>query len=95
MKIKATPEGREGVWTVEKAAEEYIHNIIPAGGMMLGADWNKESVIDEINKSERIAIMTGDSLRNNLNHSLWVITENKLYLFDIGKITDADIEIAA
>lgn len=104
MKIKVTPEGRDGVWNVEKEdilswlthyTEDSIHNFIPSnGGLMLGSDWNKESVIDEINKSESIAILTGESLRGNLNHALSVISGNKLYMFDIGEITDVDIEYA-
>ena len=100
-KIKATPEGRDGVWNVGKAdildwlkqyPENLIHNFIPNGSLMLGCDYTKESVVDEINKSERIAILTGDSLKVNMNHSLSVIVDNKLTIFDIGEITDADIE---
>ncbi len=101
MKIKATPEGRDGVWNVEKAdilnwlkqyPENSIHNFLPNGSLMLGCDYTKKMVIDEIKKAERIAILTGDSLKGNFNHALSVIVDNKLTVFDIGVITDADIE---
>ena len=106
MKIKVKPEGREGVWVVEWEAEinslidfiraypsKEIHNFIPNGSLMLGADWSKKSVIDEIKKAERVAILTGDSRRHNMNHALSVISNNELYIFDIGKITESDLEV--
>ena len=61
--------------------------------MMTGADWDKNSVIEKIKQSERIAILTGISLKNNLRHSLSMIVENKLYMFDIGEITEKDLDI--
>lgn len=44
----------------------------------IGADWNKQSVIDLINKSDRIAWAD-----NMFEHNLAVINEGKLYNFDI------------
>ena len=99
-KIKAVPEGREGIYTVDKQdmvewlityPESQIHNFIPTGSMMLGADWDKESVIKEVEQADRIAVLTGGARRHNLNHSLAVITKNVLRVFDIGEITDQDI----
>ncbi len=102
MKIKVKPEGRDGVYLCEKEEaikyvksfpEEQIHNFITSGLALLGAGWKKDSVIKEINRSERVAILTGDALKQNFRHSLSVISNNKLYLFDIGEITDKDLEI--
>ena len=103
MKIKVKKEGREGVYLVEKEeikkylkneGYEMIHNYpAPTGGMLIGADHSLESVLEDIDKSERIAILTGSAGLNNMGHSLSVIIENKLELFDIGEITEKDLEI--
>jgi len=99
-KLKVKPEGREGVWLIEKEdlkqyllldEQEEYHCFIGGGQAFIGAGWQKESVIDEIDKSERLAILIGDSLRNNMNHALAVISNNMLYMFDIGKITENDL----
>ena len=101
-KIKVKPEGREGVWLAEKESVvdflldyefDKIHNMIPTGSMMLGADWSKESVIEEVERSERVAIMTGEASKHNLNHSLSVISKNELYIFDIGEITESNLVV--
>jgi hypothetical protein len=102
MKIKVKPEGREGIWIPDKESlidflviyeDDSIHNMKPIGSIMLGADHSKESVIEEVKGAERISIMTGSALRHNLNHSLAVITNNELSIFDIGKITESDLII--
>lgn len=102
MKIKVQPEGREGVWTADKKSlidflkaypDSEIHNFIPNGGFMLGADWSRKAVIDEVKKSERLAVLTGGARKHNMNHALAVITDNKLFCFDIGEITDDDLLI--
>ena len=102
-KIKVEPEGREGVYTckkedivewLKKNNMDMIHNY---GGnsapFMIGADWGKSQVIAEINRSSRIGILTGSALSNNLRHGLSVITGDKLEMFDIGEITDDDLDI--
>ena len=107
MKIKVTPEGREGVWNIEKEEaikavnnykdkmiHNFIHNFIPGGPAVIGADWQKDSVIETINESERIAVLTGSSLKHNMNHALAVIVKNSLYMFDIGDVKESDLEIA-
>ena len=100
-KLKVTPEGREGVYLCEKAdiiewLEESglktIHNYIP-GPIMLGCDWELSSVIEEINKSKRIGILTGDAQKHNMRHALSVISDNQLKIFDIGEIKEEDLEI--
>ena len=103
IKIKVKQEGREDVYTCEKkdiiewleqSDLDTIHNY--AGGhysMMIGADWSRSSVVECINKSQRIGILTGRALAGNLRHGLSVITGSKLEMFDIGEITSDDLEI--
>jgi hypothetical protein len=102
-KIKVKKEGRDGVYTCEKkdvikwleqSDLDLIHNY--AGNrcsIMIGADWTKLQVIEEINESQRIGILTGSALAGNIRHGLSVITGNKLEMFDIGEITGDDLEI--
>jgi len=101
MRLKVIPEGREGVYLCEKediiqwlneSGLELIHNYI-AGQIMFGCDWELKSVIEEINKSQRIGILTGDAQRDNMRHALSVISGNKLYMFDIGEIKEEDLEV--
>jgi hypothetical protein len=102
-KIKVKPEGRKGVYTcerediiewLEQSGIDTFHNYNGSSGpLMIGADWEKSEVIKEINKSDRIGILTGSALSNNLRHGLSVITGNKLEMFDIGEITDYDLDI--
>ena len=102
MKILAKKEGRDGIWSVEKNniiawlkenELEVIHNFTPSGGgLIIGADWDKESVVEKINNSEGVAVLTGKAKQQNMNHALAVIVDNKLYVFDIGDINDSDIE---
>ena len=101
MKILATKEGRDGVWSVEKNniiawlnqnEIESIHNFIPSGGLFIGAGWDKESVIGKINNAESVAVLTGKAKQNNMGHALSVIEDNKIYIFYIGDINDSDIE---
>lgn len=102
IKIKVKPEGREGVWLIEKQEAinlinniewEEIHHCIGGGIGLFGADWEKVEVINTIKKAERIALLTGKSLQNNLNHALAVIKDNELNMFDIGEITVEQLEI--
>lgn len=102
-KIKVKQEGRENVYTCEKkdiiewfeqSDLDMIHNYLP-GPIMLGADWAKSQVIEEINKSQRIGILTGSALAGNMRHSLSVIVGNELKMFDIGEITSDDLDIGA
>jgi len=101
-KIRVKKEGRKNVWLVEKEEivrwlnENWrgnIHNFLPASFGVVGADWPKKSVIREIKKSERIAILTGDHQKENFRHALSVIVYNELKMFDIGEITEKDLKI--
>lgn len=101
MKIKVKPEGREGIWLVSKQEiidfllnYEYdtIHNYIAGGPAVIGVDWSKKSIIEKINESEMIAILTGEAFKHNLRHALSVIANNELYMFDIGEIQESDLD---
>jgi hypothetical protein len=100
--IKVTPEGRGGVWIADKDSvidflfeyeDDEIHNYIGGSGTFFGADWSVDSVIDKVKSSERIAILTGDSFKNNLRHALSVISGNELFMFDIGEIEEGNLNI--
>jgi hypothetical protein len=98
MKIKVTKEGRVGIFIPEKKSLKVfirklkqIHNFIPTGMMMLGADHDVKSVMEDIDRSERLAIFTDPTA--NMGHSLALIYKEKLECYDIGKITEEDLEI--
>lgn len=103
MKIKVKKEGRKGMYLVEKEDIkefiksknfEQIHNYpAPTGNIFVGADHSVKSVLEDIDKSERIAILIGSACANNMGHSLSVIINNKLEMFDIGEITEKDLDI--
>ena len=102
MKIKVKPEGRDGVWIADKDSvveflkefdQDQIHNFLPSGGVILGCDFSKSEAIKQVKDSERLAVLTGDSLRGNMRHALSVIVNNKLSMFDIGDITENDLVI--
>lgn len=97
MKIKAKKEGRPNVYIPEKESLkkfikgnkfDTIHNFIPSGFMMLGADHDIKSVLSDIDRAERLGIFTDNS---NMGHSLALIYKGKLECYDIGKITEEDI----
>ena len=100
MKIIATKEGRTNIYIPEKESLkdfiksknlESIHNFIPAGAMMLGADHEVEGVLSDIDRADRIAIFTDKS---NMGHSLALIYKNKLECYDVGEIKESDIELS-
>jgi hypothetical protein len=100
-KIKVTAEGREGIWLPDREslkawiiAQEFdaIHNFMPAPGMVIGADHSVISVLVDIAKSERLAILTGEAARGNLQHALAIIANNELQMYDIGKVTETDLQ---
>lgn len=99
MKIKVTKEGRQNIWAPEKQSLkdfilaknfDAIHNFIPTGMMMLGADHKVESVLEDIDRADRLAIFTDPTA--NMGHSLALIFNEKLECYDIGKITEDDLE---
>ena len=99
-KLKVTPEGREGIWLPEKASLkafikarklDVIHNFIPSGPMMLGADHDVKSVLEDVDSAERLAVFTDETA--NMGHSLALITNERLECYDIGTIKKSDLEI--
>lgn len=101
MKIQVKPEGRKNIWLPEKESLKNfiklkglkkIHNFIPSGMMMLGADHELEDVLKDIDRAERLAVFT-DHLAN-MGHSLALIYKNKLECYDIGRLTEKDLQIS-
>lgn len=102
MKINVKPEGRLGVYIPEKESLikwvkeqkfEAIHNMIPNGGMAIGADHDPESVVNDIKNADRLGILTGSAAYVNFGHSLAIIRSEKLEMYDIGRITDDMLEV--
>ena len=98
-KIIAHKEGRPNIYIPEKESLKKfiegrglktIHNFMPSGMMMLGADHDVESVLKDIDRADRLAIFTDDS---NMGHSLALIYKEKLECYDIGKIVKSDINL--
>lgn len=103
MKIDVTPEGRDEVWLPDReslkrwiVAQEFdaIHNFMTTGPVLLGADHEVDSVLASIDAADRLALLTGDARRQNMNHALAVITtDERLELYDLGDLTEDDLEL--
>lgn len=100
MLLKVTKEGRENIFIPEKESLKdfiksrnlsEIHNFVPSGMMMIGADHDIESVFEDIDRADRLAVFTDHNA--NMGHSLALIYKEKLECYDIGKITINDLEI--
>ena len=98
MKLKVKPEGRKGLYLVEKKdirafikAKKFkqIHNVIPSESMMFGADHNVKSVLEDIDNSERMGI----TVPPQVGHALSIIKDERLELYDIGDLTEKDLEL--
>jgi hypothetical protein len=108
-KIHATPEGREGIYVPEKESLKawikekkfkQIHNFIPSGSMMIGADHDVASVLADIDSATRLAILTGDHANGNMGHALSLIfgdydkgEKEHLEVYDIGRVEEGEIEV--
>lgn len=101
MKINVTPEWRPDMYIpnkqsliefIRESEQAEIHCMIWVAMMMVWADWHKDSLIKEIEKSERIGILLWNAKKNNLWHALAVITNNELKMFDLS-IDKLDLEI--
>ena len=94
--ITVEPEGRDGIWIPDRSQLERwlrkhtdpIHCFIPSGPMVIGADWEPTEVADKAAVAERVALLTGASRKENLNHALAVIADNELFMFDVGSVED-------
>lgn len=104
MKLKVKPEGRKDMWTVKSKKNliafiksrklKQIHNFMPTGNMLIGADHEVESVLADITTADRLAVFTDPNF--NAGHSLALVWDNKnprLECFDIGKVTEKDLEV--
>ena len=103
MKIKVKPEGRKGIyipdkdslkeWIIDKGFKE-IHNFVnPGSGMFIGADHDVKSVLDDITEADRIGLVLDEAGSMNMGHALSIIKDNHLDVFDIGKITEDDLDV--
>ena len=98
MRIAVEPEGREGVFLPERRSlidwlrehwPEPIHCFLGANNpVLIGADWSVEKVIAEVTRAERVALLTGEAKRGNMNHALAVIVDNELRMFDGGEVDE-------
>lgn len=106
LKIAVTTEGREGVYLpdrdslkawIEAQEFEAIHNFVATGAMMLGADHSVESVLADIDKAERVGVLTGASQAGNFGHALALVLKDgrgeRLEMYDIGPVTDDDLDV--
>lgn len=100
-KIKCKKEGRENIYIPEKESLKdfiksrklkQIHNFIPISTMTLGADHDVKSVLEDIDKADRLAVLTNENA--NMGHSLALITKEKLECYDIGEIKKSDLVIS-
>jgi len=101
MKIKVKEEGRKNIWEstdkvnlkewIKMKKFKTIHNFIPNGSMILGADYSVKSVLEDIDQADRIGIFTDPTF--NLGHSLALICRGKLKCYDLGEITKENLQI--
>jgi hypothetical protein len=100
-RIKVKEEGRKNIWIpidkdnlkqwIMSKKFKAIHNFIPSGMMMLGADHDVKSVLNDVERADRLAVFTDSTA--NMGHSLALIRNNKLECYNIGKLTEKDLEI--
>ena len=102
LEITVTPEGRDNIYIpdpdsliawIEAQKFEYIHNFIPHGAMMIGADHDPDGVIEDIRAADRLALTTGPEWINNMRHALSIIRNNRLEVYDIGELTESDLKV--
>lgn len=100
MKIKVLPEGREGIYLVTKEEaiefvegldQDEIHCHLGHIGVLVGADWPKTDVTKLLNDPGRAAILVGNVM--HFDHQLVVLSMNDRYAFDVGQITEDDLEV--
>jgi hypothetical protein len=103
-KIAVVSEGRADVWLADADSLkawitaqgwEKIHNMIPTGPMVLGADHDVADVLTDIDRADRIGILTGDAQRGNMAHALSLITGDRMEMYDIGPVTEDDLEVSS
>lgn len=102
MKIKVKPEGRKDVYIPEKESLKkwirskkfkQIHNFIPGGMMIVGADHDVKGVLEDIENSELLVLCILSNHNAQMGHELSVIRNNKLEVYDIGRLTEEDLDL--
>lgn len=102
VRISVKREGRPGVYLADRAsliewirAQRFdaIHSFASAGGVMLGADCDPESVIDAIEPALTVAITTGAMQAEQMRHALAIVSPpdpGTLRVYDVGELTEAE-----
>lgn len=102
IKIKVKPEGREDVYIPEKESLkawikskpfEQIHHFYASAPVFVGADHDVESVLEDIDRADRLGLCTGVNSAMQMGHELSIIIGEQLNVYDIGKLTLEDLEI--
>lgn len=97
-KVKVTPEGREGLYLVspdeiiahlEKADFEQVHTFRGDWPLLIGADWEKDSVIEFLKTADKIAF----TFPHQVLHALVGVAGENRVLFDIGEIDESLMDI--
>jgi hypothetical protein len=109
-KIRVAPEGRSDLWLADRdslkewilsSGFDTIHNFSSVGSAAIGADHSVDSVLCDIDRAARVAVLTGDAAAGNLGHSLSIIAPagdgsgERLEMYDIGAVTVGDLEVVA
>lgn len=100
-KIKVKPEGRPDLWVVtdKKSLKAFIrskklksiHNFIQSNlPVIVGSSHEVASVLEDIDNATRIAITTDPTA--NMGHAL-AIADTELEIYDIGPVTNNDLEV--
>lgn len=97
MEIKVKQSITEGVFLVDKkevtkyikdSGLEKIHVINPNSSLFANYDYTIENALEKINEADSLAIVIGRAAENNLGHSLSVVKNNALLIFNIGDIEE-------
>lgn len=80
------PEVEDLVAWIEAQDLEKIHNFLPRGSILLGADWPVDHVLKRLRKDSRVVVTTGKALQQNVGHAISVVDGEFLYLFDVGDL---------
>lgn len=97
-KIKVKPEGREGIYLVEPdeicrfvelLPDDQFHAFKGDWPVMIGADWEKESVLEYLRKCDTIGII----IPPQVAHSISAINGMDRTLFDVSEITEEQLDI--
>ena len=94
--IKCLPEGRKGIWLVDKdslktwiSARDWGEDRkIHCFRGFIGADWDVEEVLANCEKATIIVIR----IPAFINHHLKMRVDGDWYSYNIGKITETDIQ---